>query len=93
MCPSCKESIIFIDHGQSHSLNAVARHNEDLSWLIEHVETPFFAYQPENVSAPDVLLRTHGNGAYEASAYLQFIAEMYDCLPEVFCTTIAPSPQ
>ena len=62
---------------------AVARHKEDISWLVEHVETPFFAYQTANSSGPDPLVRRNRNGAMEASAYLQYIAEFYHCLPDV----------
>ena len=62
---------------------AVARHKEDISWLVEHVDTPFFAYQTENSSGSDPLVRRNRNGAMEASAYLRYIAEYYDCLPEV----------
>lgn len=58
-------------------------HQEDITWLVKQVEVPFLAYQAENSSINGHQARVHNNQANEASAYLMFIAEYYDCLPEV----------
>ena len=47
------------------------------------VETPFLVYYGETRAGMNASVRSHPNGSKEASAYLQFIAEYYDCLPEV----------
>ena len=48
-----------------------------------HLEVPFLVYQAERRGVPSSTAHKHGNTAREASAFLMFIAEYYDCLPEV----------
>ena len=60
-------------------LLAVARHDEDVSWIATHLrDTPFMVYQAGDKTAPHF----HSNSGREAMAYLTFISEYYDCLPE-----------
>lgn len=48
-----------------------------------HLEVPFLVYQAEERQMHEYVANRHSNVAREASAFLQFIAEYYDCLPEV----------
>lgn len=64
-------------------LVVAARYSEDVSWLTDlEPHIPYLVYQaeiPGNQEAP----YHHSNTAREASAFLAFIAEHYDCLPNV----------
>ena len=48
--------------------------------MTKHVAIPFLVYHQSDL--PDVA-HTYTAGAHEAGGYLRFIAEYYDCLPEV----------
>lgn len=57
------------------------RNDEDVSWLALHLPgtTPFVVYNTQdNTSSHYAHVRVGG----DAAAYLQFIVEYYDCLPE-----------
>lgn len=62
-----------------------ARYKEDISWMAVHLEVPFLVYQAEDAELKPnhFIAHTHSNLAREGSAFLTFIAEYYDCLPEV----------
>lgn len=47
------------------------------------LDVPFLVYQAERRGIPTNVPHKHSNSAREASAFLMFIAEYYDCLPEV----------
>ena len=62
---------------------AAARYKENISWMPLHLEMPFIVYQADRRGTPDSVPHKHSNSGREASAFLMFIAEYYDCLPEV----------
>lgn len=63
-------------------LVVASRYEEDVSWMAIHLEVPFLVYQAEERQMHEYVANRHSNVAREASAFLQFIAEYYDCLPE-----------
>ena len=65
---------------------AASRYEEDVFWMAIHLEVPFLVYQAEESQLHEYLANKHSNVAREASAFLQFISEYYDCLPEVYLT-------
>ena len=62
---------------------AAARYKENISWMPLHLDIPYIIYQANTRGSPGETSHRHNNTAREASAFLQFIAEYYDCLPEV----------
>jgi len=52
-----------------------------------HLEVPYMVYQAERRGMQGMVPHKHSNSAREASAFLMFIAEYYDCLPEVGAST------
>lgn len=64
-------------------LLAAARYDEDISWMAVHLEVPFLVYQADDEKVHHFMPHKHSNSAREGSAFLTFIAEHYDCLPEV----------
>ena len=57
-----------------------------------HLDVPFLVYQAEERQIHEFVANKHSNVAREASAFLQFIAEYYDCLPEVVLTFMSKAP-
>ena len=47
------------------------------------LDMPFIVYQADRRGTPDNVPHKHSNSGREASAFLMYIAEYYDCLPEV----------
>jgi len=66
---------------------AAARYKENVSWMPAHLEVPYMVYQAERRGMQGMVPHKHSNSAREASAFLMFIAEYYDCLPEVGAST------
>ena len=48
--------------------------------MTKHIAIPFLV---SHQSEMDDVAHTYSPGAHEAGGYLRFIAEYYDCLPEV----------
>ena len=63
--------------------SAAARYKENISWMPLHLDIPFMVYQADRRGTPETVPHKHSNSGREASAFLMFIAEYYDCLPEV----------
>ena len=59
----------------------VAGSYEETCWMTKHISIPFLVYHQSEMA--DVA-HTYMAGAHEAGGYLRFIAEYYDCLPEVW---------
>jgi hypothetical protein len=55
-----------------------------------HLEVPYIVYQAERKGMQGITPHKHSNSAREASAFLMFIAEYYDCLPEVPPLPVSP---
>lgn len=58
------------------------RYEEDVSWMATHLQgvIPFIVYNTKDSTATHYTDVHKGN---EAAAYLQFIVDYYDCLPQV----------
>ncbi|KAK9812053.1 hypothetical protein WJX73_001397 [Symbiochloris irregularis] len=61
-------------------LLVVAGSYEDTCWMTKHISIPFLVYHQSDM---EDVAHTFQPGANEAGGYLRFIAEYYDCLPEV----------
>ena len=57
-----------------------------------HLEVPFLVYQAEDAQTHGFIANKHSNVAREASAFLAFIAQYYDCLPEVCSQLLKVAP-
>lgn len=58
---------------------AATNYNTDISYMAQHISVPYFIYRAGNTSHT----HNHPNLANEALGYLTFIAEYYNCLPNV----------
>ncbi len=56
------------------------------------LQVPYLVYQAERRGLQGMVPHKHSNSASEASAFLTFIAEYYDCLPEVGIQPLSPGP-
>ena len=65
--------------GLSLLLPAATNYNTDISYMAQHISVPYFIYRAGNTSHT----HNHPNLANEALGYLTFIAEYYNCLPNV----------
>lgn len=61
-------------------LLVVAGSYEDTCWMTKHIAIPFLVYHQSEMH--DVA-HTFPEGAQEAGGFLSFIAQYYDCLPDV----------
>ncbi|KAL3160711.1 hypothetical protein ABBQ32_010623 [Trebouxia sp. C0010 RCD-2024] len=63
------------------TLMIAARYKEDVSWMATHLQglIPFVVYNTNDSTATHYTEVHNGN---EAAAYLQFIVDYYDCLPQ-----------
>ncbi|KAL0029693.1 hypothetical protein WJX79_002730 [Trebouxia sp. C0005] len=66
-------------------LVAAAAADSDTAWMSREIPVPFLTYYQADTHSGSAAAPSHTfvPGANEAGAYLTFIAEYYDCLPEV----------
>lgn len=67
------------EHKNEALLVAASHNGVDTSWMAEELHIPYLVYMGNDFGA----LHHHAGIGNEAGAYLQYIVEYYDCLPEV----------
>ena len=75
----CNSEPYFCDILMTFALSVAGKGKEEEPWMARHLRVPYLLYEADNTRG----LHHHWGVGNEAMSYLQFIAQHYECLPEV----------